>query len=96
MNNNSLQLFEYSGHEVRTLSIEGEPWFVLNDLCKVLEVGNPSMVAERIDPVTLSKTEVQNSRGQMRETTIVNESGMYEVVIRANGELARIFRRWLT
>ena len=92
----TLQLFNYEHHEVRTITVDGEPWFVLNDLCKVLDVGNPSMVAERIDPLTLSKTEVQNSRGQMRETSIVNESGMYEVVIRANGELARTFRRWIT
>lgn len=96
MNNNSLQLFQFGGREVRTVIIDSEPWFVLNDLCAVLEIANPRDVATRIDPLTVGKTDVQNSRGQMRETTIVNESGMYEVVIRANGELARTFRRWLT
>lgn len=92
----SLQLFEFSGQDVRTLNIDGEPWFVLNDLCAVLEIANPRDVATRIDPLTVGKTDAENSRGQMRETTIVNESGMYEVVIRANGDLARTFRRWLT
>lgn len=92
----SLQLFEYSGHQVRTVLIDNEPWFVLNDLCTVLGIANPRDVVSRIDSVTVGKTDVENSRGQMRETTIVNESGMYEVVIRANGDLAKSFRRWIT
>ncbi|MGV2855372.1 BRO family protein [Glutamicibacter sp. AGC13] len=91
-----IRLFEYSGHDVRTVMVDGEPWFVLNDLCAVLEISNPRDVATRIDPVTVGKTYAENSRGQLRETTIVNESGMYEVVIRANGEIARTFRRWIT
>lgn len=96
MNNNSVQLFEYSGHEVRTLTIDNEPWFVLNDLCAVLEISNPYNVAERIDPESLRKAEVLDGRGILRETNVVNESGMYEVVIRSNGEIAKSFRRWLT
>lgn len=96
MNNSSLQLFDYGGVEVRTLMIDGDPWFVLNDLCKVLEIANPYNVASRIDQDALRKAEVIDSMGRTQETSIVNESGMYEVVIRSNGEIAKHFRRWLT
>jgi prophage antirepressor-like protein len=92
----SLQLFEYNNQQVRTVLMNGEPFFVLNDLCKILGIANPRNVVDRIDPLTVRKTDVENSRGQMRETTVVDESGMYEVVIRSNGEVAKPFRRWIT
>lgn len=91
----SLQLFNYEHHEVRTILIDGEPWFVLNDLCKVLEIGNPRMVADRLDAEYVSKTDALDGRGISRETNIVNESGMYEVVIRSNAPTAAMFRKWL-
>lgn len=91
----SLQLFNYEHHEVRTILIDGEPWFVLNDLCKVLEIANPYNVVDRLDSEYLRKTEVLDGRGISRETNIVNESGMYEVVIRSNAPTAAMFRKWL-
>lgn len=91
----SLQLFNYEHHEVRTIQIDGEPWFVLNDLCKVLEIGNARMVVDRLDPEYVSKTDALDGRGISRETNIVNESGMYEVVIRSNAAVAKMFRKWI-
>lgn len=91
----SLQPFIYGTQEVRTILIDNEPWFVLNDLCAILEIANPRNVAERIDESGVRKTDIR-SGGQMRATTIVNESCMYEVVIRSNGEAAKPFRRWIT
>lgn len=92
----SLQLFEYSGHQVRTVLIENEPYFVLNDICSALGISNPYNVAERIDQESLRKAEVLDGRGLQRETNVVDESGMYEVVIRSNGDVAKPFRRWIT
>lgn len=76
------------------MTIDGEPWFVLGDICAVLDLRNSTMVAERLDPLTLSQAEVENARGQLRRTVIVNESGMYEVVIRSDKPGAVVFRRW--
>ena len=56
----SLQLFSYSGQEVRTQLIDGEPWFVLNDLCKVLEIASPRNVAARIDSDDVRQTDVMD------------------------------------
>ncbi|MCT2122562.1 phage antirepressor [Dietzia cinnamea] len=88
--------FNYGDAQVRVVTIEGEPWFVLADLCKVLDLGNTSMVASRLDDVNVSTDEVQNARGQMRETLIVNEPGMYEVVFLSRKPEAAAFRRWIT
>ncbi|MDH6282924.1 phage antirepressor KilAC domain-containing protein, partial [Prescottella agglutinans] len=57
---------------------------------------NVTRVAERLDPVTLSRTQVHNERGHRRETVIVSEPGMYEVVIRSDKPDAARFRRWIT
>ncbi|ASR84886.1 antirepressor [Mycobacterium phage StevieRay] len=89
------QAFTYGTAPVRVVLIDGEPWFVLADLCKVLGLSNPSVVAQRIDTAALSQTEV-SSGGQRRVVSIVNESGMYEVVIRSDKPEAVAFRRWVT
>ncbi|QDH84990.1 antirepressor [Mycobacterium phage HUHilltop] len=89
------QVFAYRAAPVRVVLIGGEAWFVLADLCKVLGLSNPSVVAQRIDPAALSQAEI-SSGGQRRAVTIVSESGMYEVVIRSDKPEAVAFRRWIT
>jgi anti-repressor protein len=89
--------YDFHGRQVRVVTTDdGEPRFVLNDLCAVLEIANPTMVARRIDDLSLSQAEVQNSRGQMRQSTVVDEAGMYEVVLRSDKPEAAEFRRWVT
>ncbi len=95
-NMSTLQLFDYSGQRVRTQLIDGEPWFVLADLCIVLGLSAPHMVAKRIAEDDRSSTSVMDSMGRAQQTTIVSESGMYEVVIRSDKPEAVTFRRWLT
>lgn len=63
---------------------DGEPWFVLADLCVVLGITNVGNVSVRLDQVNVRQAEVQNARGQMRRTVVVSEAGMYEVVIRSD------------
>lgn len=90
-----LMPFTYEGATVRTVIIDGEPWFVLVDLCAVLDIQNAGNVAARLDPSDVRQADVR-SGGQMRLMRIVNESGMYEVVIRSDKSGAVAFRRWLT
>ena len=50
MDNNKLMTFENAAFgKIRTLTIDGEPWFVAADVCRALEIGNPSMAVERLD-----------------------------------------------
>ncbi|WP_280448395.1 phage antirepressor KilAC domain-containing protein [Nocardia brasiliensis] len=87
--------FTYEGATVRTVMIDGEPWFVLADLCAVLDVRNGRDVAARLadDQKGVGQIDTPGGRQQM---TIVNESGMYEVVIRSDKPGAVTFRRWIT
>jgi anti-repressor protein len=87
----------FHGQAVRVITDEhGDPQFVLADLCKVLDLGNPSMVASRIDSDALSLAEVIDSLGRRQQAHVVSEAGMYEVVIRSDKPEAREFRRWVT
>lgn len=89
--------FDYSGQTVRTIVIDGEPWFVLADLCAVLGLARrASAVAERLDPDGVRQTDIIDSMGRTQTATIVNEPAMYEVVIRSDKPEAVTFRRWLT
>ncbi|MFV3255082.1 Bro-N domain-containing protein, partial [Klebsiella pneumoniae] len=80
---------------VRVVTIDGEPWFVLTDLCKVLRLGNVSMTASRIADDMRGVTQI-DTLGGAQQMTIVSEPGMYEVVIRSDKPEAATFRRWIT
>ena len=80
---------------VRTAIINNEPWFVLADVCKILGIGNSRMVSERLDEDELMSVKL-TSGGQRRIMTVVNESGLYAVILRSNKPQAHGFRKWVT
>lgn len=90
------RVFEFAGFEVRAMTIAGESWFVLSDVCRALGIANASNVAARIDPDALRQAEVIDSLGRMQRANIVDESGLYEVIIRSDSVHAADFRRWVT
>lgn len=59
-----LDVFQYDGHQVRTVTVDGEPWFVIADACRVLDLSNPTVVANSLDLDDLSTTEVIDSMGR--------------------------------
>lgn len=84
---------------VRMLVRDGEPWWVLADVCRALELSNPSKVAARLDDDEKQKIRFSpNSElGLNRNvTTIINESGLYTVILRSDKPDAKIFKRWIT
>lgn len=90
---NELKIFENPEFgSIRTLKINGEPWFVLADVCKVLELSNPTVVASRLESDERSKFNL----GRQGETTIINESGLYSVILRSDKPQAKPFRKWVT
>lgn len=95
MNENEVQVWNYEGAEVRTVQIDGEPWFVLTDVCRELEISNSRMVADRLENDELMSIKL-TSGGQRREMTIVNESGLYTVILRSDKPQAKPFRKWVT
>lgn len=95
-NMKNLEIFEYQYNNVRVVAVDGEPWFVLTDLCGVLGLSNPSVVAERVDPDALSTTEVIDSLGRTQNARVVSEAGMYEVIFMSRKPEAKQFKRWIT
>lgn len=87
-----LQVFTYNGNEVRTVQKDGEPWWVLKDVCEVLGLKNPTMIADRLDEDERAKFDL----GRQGETNIINESGLYNVILRSDKPEAKPFRKWVT
>lgn len=78
--------------EIRSTIINGEPWFVLADICKVLELKNPSVSASSLQPDERSKMIL----GRQGEANIINESGLYTLIISSRKKKAIAFRKWVT
>lgn len=93
---NELQIFNYHNNEIRTVEKEDGVWWVLADVCKVLDIGSPHKVADRLDEDERNQIPVTDSIGRQQDMTVVNESGLYNVIIRSDKPEAAPFRRWVT
>ncbi len=78
--------------EIRTLEIDNEPWFVAIDICYILGLSNPSMVISRLDEDERTKLNL----GRQGETNIVNEYGLYNLILASRKPDAKKFKRWIT
>tara|TARA_R110002126_G_scaffold290458_1_gene447455 strand:+ start:688 stop:1509 length:822 start_codon:yes stop_codon:yes gene_type:complete len=85
--------FDFEEQAVRVVMRDDDPWFVAADVCRVLELGNPSQALTRLDEdeVTLITNE-----GNHRPTNVINESGLYALVLTSRKEQAKRFRKWIT
>ena len=93
---NEIMTFNYQDKEVRTVQVEDTTWWVLKDVCDALELSNSRVVADRLDADDVSQTYVIDSMGRNQETTIINESGLYNVILRSDKPEAKTFKRWVT
>lgn len=89
---NELQTFTYNQTQVRTIDKAGEPWFVLADVCKVLGIKNTSQLIQRLDEDERSISNI----GRQGATWCINESGLYNVILRSDKPQAKPFRKWVT
>lgn len=92
----NIQIFNYRSNEVRTVEMGGEPWFVLKDVCTVLGISHITDTAKRMDEDEVGQTEVIDSMGRKQSTYIINESGLYNVILRSDKPEAKPFRKWVT
>lgn len=82
--------------EIRTAGTSEEPLFCLADVCKVLELGNPSQVKTRLDDGVISNEVITDTLGRQQEMTFVNEDGLYDVILDSRKPQAKAFRKWIT
>jgi prophage antirepressor-like protein len=87
--------FEYSGRQVRTVQVDGEPWFVAADVCAVLELNNVTMAVASLDEDEKGFSTIETPGGEQR-VVIVNEPGLYSLILRSRKPEAKAFKRWLT
>lgn len=91
--NNEIQTFNFNNTSLRALTDEnGEPWFVAKDVCDILGHSNVSMALDRLDDDERAKFNL----GRRGETNIVNEAGLYALVLGSRKPGARTFKRWVT
>ena len=90
-----IQVFTYQHREVRTVELNGEPWFVLKDVCEVLGIGTPAKVAERLDEDEKGMSQI-HTPGGLQNVSIISESGLYNVILRSDKPEAKPFRKWVT
>lgn len=88
---NDLQIFIYSGAQMRTIQQPDGLWWVLRDVCEVLGLSNPTVVASRLEDDERAKF----SLGRQGEAIIINEPGLYSVILRSDKPEAKAFKRWV-
>ncbi len=83
---------------VRTMMIDGDPWFAVIDVCKALEIKNPSQAISRLDNDEKFTTLISNEGAATRHSQMafVNEPGLYTLVLSSRKPEAKAFRRWIT
>mgnify|MGYP002626020592 CR=1 FL=1 len=92
---NEITTLNYEGSNVRMIEKDGEPWWVLKDVCAVLELSSPHKVAARLDDDEKGRSLIPTLGGE-QEATIISESGLYAVILRSDKPQAKPFRKWVT
>ena len=89
------EVFYYKGRNVRTAMICGEPWFVAADICRILEIRNPTMALDRLDEDERTLISIEGASNGL-EVNVVNEPGMYALILGSRKPEAKAFKRWVT
>ncbi len=96
-----LSTFLFETHIIRTLSINNEPWFVVADLCKALELSSPTKAILNLDEDEVALNSIQGISKGNDKVNLVSESGMYTLILRCRdavkkGSVPHRFRKWVT
>lgn len=93
---NEMQIFEREEFgQIRTITRDGEPWFVATDVCRALEVGNSRQAVSRLDDDEKGVISTDTLGGR-QEVGIINEPGLYTLVLGSRKPEAKAFKRWIT
>lgn len=89
--------FDFRGHSVRAVTINGDPWFVAADVCRVLDVTNTTQAMQALDEDERSMFNI----GRQGQANVINESGLYTLILRCRdavkkGSKPHAFRKWVT
>lgn len=85
----------FEGSAVRVVERGEETWWVLADVCRALDLTNPSMVAARLDEDEKDALSITDPIGRHQQTTIISEPGLYAIIQQSRKPIARRFDRWV-
>lgn len=91
---NELTIFNYGESPIRTMQQNGEIWWVLADVCSVLQIKNVTQAAQRLDEDERSMFDIGLKTGSL--VNCINEPGLYSVILRSDKPEAKAFKRWVT
>lgn len=86
----------FDDQQLTIIENDGEPKFLLKDVCNILELGNPSQVKTRLEDGVISNEVIQDRLGRQQKATFINEDGLYDVILDSRKKEAKQFRKWIT
>lgn len=86
----------FDGKNLMIIENNGEPSFLLKDVCSILEIGNHRHVKTRLEDDVVSNYPIKDSLGRTQQATFVNEDGLYDVILDSRKPEAKKFRKWIT
>lgn len=93
----AMKVFETEKKEkFRVVDRKGEPWFVLSEVCEELGIANVSDAASRLDDDEKDSLRMTNAAGQYRSVIIINEPGLYSLILGSKKPEAKAFKKWVT
>jgi prophage antirepressor-like protein len=90
-----VQNFEFEGNGIRSIIQNDEPWFVLSDVCRVLDIRNARDASARLDDDEKGVANT-DTLGGAQDMTIINESGLYSLILTSRKPAAKRFKKWIT
>ncbi|MEH2125275.1 BRO-N domain-containing protein [Nostoc sp.] len=99
---NNLSIFSFEAHDIRFVGTAIDPWWVAADVCKALEITNPSMAIGKLDDdekrhdITLNDVSGKFTSTRVQKVWCVNEPGLYSLVLTSRKPSTRRFKKWLT
>lgn len=88
--------FNFKGAAVRVVDRNGEPWFVAADVCRVLEHSNPTMAVAGLDSEDRDTLNIAEGIAGNPNKTVINESGLYSLILTSRKPEAKVFKKWVT
>ena len=93
---NDLKIFEnYQFGEIRVIERDGEPWFVAADVCRALDISDTWNALQRLDDDEKGTCSISTPGGK-QDMNIINEPGLYSLVLGSRKPEAKAFKRWIT
>lgn len=90
------EVFNFHGQEVRTVTIDNNPYFSNADVCKILDINNPSQVLKRLKQDGVITNEVIDGLGRKQDMKFVSESNLYKLIFQSKKKEAEAFTDWVT